>query len=59
MDEWMDRWIDGWVGGRILGFSIMTLYGDVGDISVAFFLKNNNNMISRDCTYYLRLLNIR
>lgn len=55
----MDRWIDGWVGGRILGFSIMTLYGDVGDISVAFFLKNNNNMISRDCTYYLRLLNIR
>ena len=29
--------MDGWVGGRILGFSIMTLYGDVGDISVAFF----------------------
>ena len=35
----MDGWMDGWVGGRILGFSIMTLYGDAGDISVAFLSK--------------------
>ena len=30
------------MGGRILGFSIMTLYGDVGDISVAFFYEHGN-----------------
>ena len=35
MNGWMNGWMDGWVGGRILGFSIMTLYGDAGDISVA------------------------
>ena len=40
MNGWMNGWMDGWVGGRILGFSIMTLYGDAGDISVAFLSKN-------------------
>ena len=51
--------MDGWVGGRILGFLIMTLYRDIRDISVTFFFKKQNKIISRNCTHYIRLLKIR
>ena len=35
MNGWMDGWMSRWVAG-FLGFSIMTLHRDFGDISVAF-----------------------
>ena len=41
--------MDGSVGGWILSFSIMTLHGNVGDISVGFFKKRRKKNRIKSC----------